>query len=81
MAEVRPSSGTGSEPLRPCNDSDDALAAPFHATGHYRVLSAARITGAPFVGEATAAVARKVLIAAWHVLARQEPFKPTCAAA
>ena len=30
---------------------------------------------------AKAAVARKVLIAAWHVLARQEPFKPTCAAA
>jgi transposase len=30
---------------------------------------------------AKAAVARKVLIAAWHVLARQEPFKPSCAAA
>jgi transposase len=30
---------------------------------------------------AKAAVARKVLIAAWHVLARQEPFKPCCAAA
>jgi transposase len=30
---------------------------------------------------AKAAVARKVLIAAWHVLARQQPFKPHCAAA
>lgn len=30
---------------------------------------------------AKAAVARKVLIAAWHVLARQEPFKPSRAAA
>lgn len=30
---------------------------------------------------AKAAVARKVLIAAWHVLARDEPFKPNCAAA
>ncbi len=30
---------------------------------------------------AKAAVARKVLIAAWHVLARQQPFKPNCAAA
>ena len=30
---------------------------------------------------AKAAVARKVLIAAWHVLARQEPFKPSSAAA
>lgn len=30
---------------------------------------------------AKAAVARKVLIAAWHVLARQQPFKPACAAA
>ena len=30
---------------------------------------------------AKAAVARKVLIAAWHVLARQQPFKPSCAAA
>lgn len=27
-------------------------------------------------GQAKAAVARKVLIAAWHVLARQQPFKP-----
>jgi transposase len=27
--------------------------------------------------EAKAAVARKVLIAAWHVLARQEPFRPS----
>ncbi len=27
-------------------------------------------------GQAKAAVARKVLIAAWHVLARHEPFKP-----
>ena len=26
---------------------------------------------------AKSAVARKVLIAAWHVLARQEPFKPS----
>jgi hypothetical protein len=25
---------------------------------------------------AKAAVARKILIAAWHVLARQQPFKP-----
>jgi transposase len=30
---------------------------------------------------AKAAVARKVLIAAWHVLARNEPFKPSRAAA
>jgi transposase len=30
---------------------------------------------------AKAAVARKVLIAAWHVLARQQPFKPSRAAA
>jgi transposase len=30
---------------------------------------------------AKAAVARKILIAAWHVLARQQPFKPSCAAA
>src|SRR5215210_5608097 len=30
---------------------------------------------------AKAAVARKVLIAAWHVLARQEPFKPAAALA
>lgn len=30
---------------------------------------------------AKAAVARKVLIAAWHVLAREQPFKPSCAAA
>jgi len=30
---------------------------------------------------AKAAVARKVLIATWHVLARNEPFKPSCAAA
>lgn len=31
---------------------------------------------------AKAAVARKILIAAWHVLAREQPFKaPTCAAA
>jgi transposase len=30
---------------------------------------------------AKAAVARKILIAAWHVLTRQEAFKPTCAAA
>jgi transposase len=30
---------------------------------------------------AKAAVARKVLIAAWHILARQEPFKPSLAAA
>jgi transposase len=30
---------------------------------------------------AKAAVARKVLIAAWHVLARQQPFKPSTAAA
>jgi transposase len=30
---------------------------------------------------AKAAVARKILIAAWHVLARQEPFKPSSAAA
>jgi transposase len=30
---------------------------------------------------AKAAVARKVLIAAWHVLARQESFKPSRAAA
>lgn len=30
---------------------------------------------------AKAAVVRKVLIAAWPVLARQQPFKPTCAAA
>jgi transposase len=30
---------------------------------------------------AKAAVARKVLIAAWHVLARQQPFKPSSAAA
>src|SRR4051812_25182823 len=30
---------------------------------------------------AKAAVARKVLIAAWHVLARQQPFKPSPAAA
>jgi transposase len=29
---------------------------------------------------AKAAVARKVLIAAWHVLARQQPFKPSTAA-
>jgi transposase len=28
-------------------------------------------------GQAKAAVARKVLIAGWHVLARQEPFKPS----
>ena len=32
-------------------------------------------------GQAKAAVARKVLIAAWHVLARQEPFKPAGATA
>ena len=30
---------------------------------------------------AKAAVAPKVLIGAWHVLARQRPFKPSCAAA
>ena len=30
---------------------------------------------------AKAAVARKVLIASWHVLARREPFKPSTAAA
>ena len=30
---------------------------------------------------AKAAVARKILIASWHVLARQQPFKPSCAAA
>jgi transposase len=30
---------------------------------------------------AKAAVARKVLIAAWHVLAREQPFKQSCAAA
>ena len=30
---------------------------------------------------AKAAVARKILIAAWHILARQQPFKPSCAAA
>jgi hypothetical protein len=30
---------------------------------------------------AKAAVARKVLIAAWHVLARQQAFKPSTAAA
>ncbi len=30
---------------------------------------------------AKAAVARKVLIACWHVLARNEPFKPAAAAA
>lgn len=30
---------------------------------------------------AKAAVARKVLIASWHVLARQQEFKPTCVAA
>jgi transposase len=30
---------------------------------------------------AKAAVARKILIATWHVLARNEPFKPACAAA
>jgi hypothetical protein len=30
---------------------------------------------------AKTAVARKVLIATWHVLARKEPFKPSCAAA
>lgn len=30
---------------------------------------------------AKAAVARKVLIASWHVLARQQAFKPSCAAA
>jgi transposase len=30
---------------------------------------------------AKAAVARKVLIASWHVLARREPFKPSAAAA
>ena len=30
---------------------------------------------------AKSAVARKVLIAAWHVLARDEPFKPSRAAA
>ena len=30
---------------------------------------------------AKAAVARNVLIATWHVLARQEPFKPRCATA
>jgi transposase len=30
---------------------------------------------------AKAAIARKILIAVWHVLAREEPFKPTCAAA
>ena len=30
---------------------------------------------------AKAAVARKILIASWHVLARREPFKPSTAAA
>ena len=30
---------------------------------------------------AKAAVARKILIAAWHVLAREQPFRPSCAAA
>jgi transposase len=30
---------------------------------------------------AKAAVARKVLIAAWHILAREQPFKRSCAAA
>jgi len=30
---------------------------------------------------AKAAVTRKVLIAAWHILARQQQFKPACAAA
>ena len=30
---------------------------------------------------AKAAVARKILIAAWHVLSRNEPFKPSAASA
>jgi hypothetical protein len=30
---------------------------------------------------AKAAVARKILIAAWHVLSRHEPFKPSAASA
>jgi transposase len=30
---------------------------------------------------AKAAVARKILIAAWHILVRDEPFKSSCAAA
>jgi transposase len=30
---------------------------------------------------AKAAIARKILIAVWHVLAREEPFKPSCAPA
>jgi transposase, IS5 family len=45
-----------------------------------RAASPARRTRRPG-NPAKAAVARKILIASWHVLARQEPFKPSTAAA
>jgi transposase len=36
-----------------------------------------RIAARDNSGEAKAAVARKVLIASWHILSRQQPFKPS----
>ena len=36
-----------------------------------------RVTDRQGKGQAKAAVARKILIASWHVLARNEPFKPS----
>lgn len=37
----------------------------------------ARVTARDGKGQAKAAVARKVLIASWHVLSRDQPFKPS----
>ena len=42
---------------------------PFH--GHYR-----RISARHGKNPAKSAVARKILIASWHMLARDEPFRP-----
>jgi len=41
-----------------------------------RSPSSSPATGLDAYQPAKSAVARKILIAAWHVLSRQEPFKP-----
>ena len=61
---------TGPEDLKQL--SADKLASPQH------YLDVAKRAGK---NPATSSVARKLLIAAWHILSRQEPFKPSSASA